>query len=88
VGKVEQKLLGVIERRIVLSEKDQAILREMEFCGEIEPRPPSRVRIGEVSSARPVSQILGFLQDEWTKLPVVRYADIPELVCRILSNPD
>ncbi len=59
VRRTEQKLLGFVERCFVLAQKDQELLREMGFRGEIELHPPSGARIGEVSNARPVSQILG-----------------------------
>jgi glycosyltransferase involved in cell wall biosynthesis len=59
VRKTEQRLLGFIRRCFVLSQKDQALLREMGFRGEIELQPPTQVRVGEVSNARPISQILG-----------------------------
>lgn len=59
VRKTEQKLLGSIRRCFVLSQKDLELLRKMGFRGEVELQPPSRVRVGEVSNARPVSQILG-----------------------------
>lgn len=59
VRKVEQKLWGFVRRCFVLSGKDQELLREMGFHGEIKLQPPARVRVGEVNNARPVSQILG-----------------------------
>ncbi len=58
VRKTEQRLLGFIGRCFVLSQKDQELLRAMGFRGEIELQPPTRVRVGEVSNARPISQIL------------------------------
>lgn len=59
VRKTEQRLLGLIRRCFVLSQKDQELLWAMGFRGEIELQPPIRVRVGEVSNARPISQILG-----------------------------
>ncbi len=58
VRKTEQELLGFIRRCFVLSQKDQELLRETGFRGEIVLQPPSRIRVGEVCNARPVSQIL------------------------------
>jgi hypothetical protein len=58
VRKAEQQLLAFVQRCVVLSQKDEELLRQMAFQGEIEVRPPEHVRVGEVSNARPVAQIL------------------------------
>lgn len=58
VRKTERRLLGFVRRCLVLSQKDEQLLRETGFIGEIELRPFSRVRIGEVSNGRPVAEIL------------------------------
>jgi glycosyltransferase involved in cell wall biosynthesis len=59
VRKVEKNLLACVRRTFVLSEKDKALLKEMGYGGGIVLQLPQRVRIGEVSDALPVSQILG-----------------------------
>jgi glycosyltransferase involved in cell wall biosynthesis len=89
VRKAEQELLGFIRRCFVLSQKDQELLREMGFRGEIVLQPPSSVRVGEVSNARPVSQILGEFpgrknlvffgsmrrpENHWSILPFILFA--------------
>jgi len=59
VQKIERRLLTFIRRCFVLSQKDKDLLRGMGFRGEVLLQPPSRIRVGEVSNALPVSQILG-----------------------------
>jgi glycosyltransferase involved in cell wall biosynthesis len=58
VQKIEGKLLTFIRRCFVLSEKDKDLLQGMGFRGEVLLQPPSRIRVGEVSNALPISQIL------------------------------
>ncbi len=59
VRKVEQNLLTFVRRCFVLSQKDEDLLREMGFRGQIVLQPPSQIRVAQVSNAVPVSQILG-----------------------------
>lgn len=58
VQSVERRLLSSVQRCIVLSQKDDDLLRQMAFQGDIAVRPPEHVRVGKVSEARPVAQIL------------------------------
>lgn len=58
VQKTEQKLLAFVRRCQVISQKDEALLRELGFQGEIEQRQISGARIGQVPDGRPISEIL------------------------------
>ncbi len=58
VERIERKLLAPLRRCFVLSQKDKDLLLGMGFRGEVMLQPPSRVRVGEVADALPVSRIL------------------------------
>lgn len=58
VGRIEGKLLSFVRRCLVLSQKDQDLLRGMAFTGEVILQPPVGIRVGEVFDARPVEELV------------------------------
>jgi glycosyltransferase involved in cell wall biosynthesis len=58
VQKTEKKLLSFVGKCLVLSRKDEDLLRAIGFHGEILLQPPSQVRVGDVGNALPVARIL------------------------------
>lgn len=58
IRRVEHGLLAHVTRCAVLAEKDAGLLRSLGFAGEIEIRPPQRIKPGRVDGGVPVERVL------------------------------
>lgn len=57
---IEKALLVNVTQCSVLAEKDEVILRDMGFYGEITVCPPHHIKSGRVTGGMPISQLLEF----------------------------
>lgn len=55
---VESRLLSIVSRCIVLSDKDKSLVQSMGFIGAIKVIPPEGIKVGQVDEAIAVSQII------------------------------
>lgn len=58
VKAIECRLVARVQRCVVLSDKDEGLLRTLGFSGEIALAPPQHLKVGVVEDAMPITQVL------------------------------